>query len=277
MKLYVVGTPLGNLSDWSPRAAETLQQADFIAAEDTRVTMKLLNFLGLKKPLVSYHEHNKHESGPRILSRIAAGECCALVTDAGMPAISDPGEELIRAAHEAHVAVESVPGPTAFATALAVSGMPSKRFCFEGFLSQNKSERRAHLDELRTETRTMLFYEAPHKLKKTLADLCEVFGQERPVALVRELTKLHEQTLRMTLGEACDYYTEETPPRGEFVIIVGGKPLQVESQASADPNAALALAKQLQAQGLSASAAAKEAARQTGCKKGEIYKLLTED
>lgn len=273
MKLYVVGTPLGNLNDWSPRARQTLESVDFIAAEDTRVTLKLLNFFGIKKPMVSYHEHNRAESGPKILSRIAAGETCALVTDAGMPAVSDPGEDLIRAAHEAGIAVESVPGPTAFATALALSGMPARRFTFEGFLPQDKRERTAHLESLRDEPRTMIFYEAPHKLKKTLEDLRALFGDDRPLALVRELTKLHEEVVRTTLKDACERYETE-PPRGEFVLILGGKPAEESELPAATLTDAVLLAKKLQEEGFSASAAAKEAARRTGQKKGDIYKEI---
>ena len=219
-KLYVVGTPIGNLSDFSPRARETLATVDFIAAEDTRVTQKLLNFFDIKKPLVSYYEHNRRERGEMIISRILNGEVCAIVTDAGMPCISDPGQDLVYLCHENNIPVESVPGPTAFATALAISGMESGRFTFEGFLSTNKPSRKEHLDELRNETRTMIFYEAPHKLISTLKDMLDIFG-DRKIVLARELTKKFEEYNRTTLKNALIYY-EETPPKGEFVLILEG-------------------------------------------------------
>ena len=221
--LYLVPTPIGNLGDISPRAKKTLAEVDFIAAEDTRVTLKLLNHLEIKKPLVSYYEHNKAESGPRIVERLLAGECCALVTDAGSPAISDPGEDLVALCAKADICVCAIPGPCAVVTALSVSGLPTGRFCFEGFLSTNKKSRREHLDSLKGEMRTMIFYEAPHKLQNTLKDLCAAFGTERRISLCRELTKLHEQILRMTLGEALAYYTENDP-RGEYVLVLEGAP-----------------------------------------------------
>ena len=273
--LYIVGTPIGNLGDLSPRAVETLASVDFIAAEDTRVTLKLLNHFAIKKPLTSYFEHNRREKGEQILARLQSGESCALVTDAGMPAISDPGEDLVKLCHENGVSVAVVPGPTAFASALALSGMPAGRFTFEGFLSMNRQSRRAHLQSLENEPRTMLFYEAPHKLKATLADLKDTFGGEREIALVRELTKIHEQVLHLTLDEACAYY-EATQPKGEFVLIVAGKP-QTDQDAWT-LSQAQALAKQYVADGISPSAAAKQAAQESGLKKADIYKaLLTED
>lgn len=268
-KLYVVGTPIGNLSDFSERGREALEKADFIAAEDTRVTLKLLNHFGIKKEMVSYYEHNKRDKGEFIINRILKGESCALVSDAGMPAISDPGEELVRAAHEAGVTVESVPGPSALVTALAISGMPSGRFCFEGFLSVNKISRRKHLEELKNEKRTMIFYEAPHKLPATLKDMLAAFGDRR-AALVRELTKIHETVFRTTLSAAAEYY-EQTPPKGEFVLIIDGK--QEEEEVCSLENA-VELAKKLMEGGSSLSAAAKEAAEATGVKKSEIYKIL---
>ena len=219
--LCLVPTPIGNLSDISPRARQALADADFIAAEDTRVALRLLNHLELKKPLVSYYEHNKEGSGPKIVARILTGQRCALVSDAGSPAISDPGEDLVRLCAEAGIPVTAIPGPCAAITALSISGLPTGRFCFEGFLSTNKKSRQAHLDGLRSETRTMIFYEAPHKLTATLADLSAVFGAERRISLCRELTKLHEEVLRTTLGEAAAYYAEHAP-RGEFVLIVEG-------------------------------------------------------
>ena len=269
-KLYIVGTPIGNLGDLSPRALEVLSSVDFIAAEDTRVTLRLLNHFGVKKPLISYHEHNAREAGERVVSRLLTGETAALVTDAGMPAISDPGEDLVRLCHERGVGVESVPGPSALVTALALSGMPSGRFCFEGFLTVNRTGRRARLQELIAEPRTMIFYEAPHKLLYTLRDMLETLG-DRPVCLVRELTKLHEEACPTTLSVAVQRY-EAAPPRGEFVLIVGGA--QPQAAPRLTPADGARLAAELIEQGLSPSAAAKEAAAQTGCKKGDIYRLL---
>ena len=215
--LYLVPTPIGNLNDISPRCAQTLAEADFIAAEDTRVSLKLLNHLEIKKSLVSYHEHNKAESGSKILVRLLAGETCALVTDAGSPAISDPGEDLVRLCAENGVTVCAIPGPCALVTALSISGLPTGRFTFEGFLSVNKKSRQEHLAGLKDETRTMIFYEAPHKLLATLRDLTAAFGEDRRISLCRELTKLHEEVRRMTLGEASAYY-EETPPPACAII-----------------------------------------------------------
>ena len=271
-KLYVVGTPIGNLSDFSPRAIETLGKVDFIAAEDTRVTVKLLNHFGINKPMLAYYEHNKMERGGDIMARLLSGEDCALVSDAGMPAISDPGEDLVRMAHENGIPVESVPGPSALITALAISGMKSGRFCFEGFLSVNKPSRRAHLAELKGETRTMIFYEAPHKLPATLSDMLETFG-DRKITLVRELTKLHEEVIRTTLSEAINLYSDQNKPRGEFVLIVEGQDPQAERQ-EYTLEQAVALAQRFMEQGSSASAAAKAAALDSGLKKGDIYKKL---
>ncbi len=218
--LYLVGTPIGNLGDLSPRALETLGTVDFIAAEDTRVTLKLLNHFGIKKPLVSYYEHNRAEMGEKLLARLLAGENCALVTDAGMPAISDPGEDIVRQCAEHGVTVLAVPGPSALVTALALSGLPTQRFCFEGFLSVSGKSRRERLEALRAETRTIVFYEAPHKLLRTLKDLLDAFG-DRDVALCRELTKLHEEVIRTTLSAAVARFSE-APPRGEFVLVLRG-------------------------------------------------------
>ncbi len=266
-KLYLVGTPIGNLGDLSPRAADTLEKVDFIAAEDTRVTLKLLNHLGIKKPMLSYYEHNKKERGGEIIDRLLSGQSCALVTDAGMPAISDPGEDMVRLAHENNIIVESVPGPSAVITALAISGMPSGRFTFEGFLTMNKPGRRAHLTELKTEKRTMIFYEAPHKLLATLKDMLTFFG-DRKIALVRELTKLHEEVIRTTLSAAAEKYTA-AEPRGEFVIIVSGAAEEVKEYTLEE---AIALAKEFCSNGDAASLAAKKAAEISGIKKGDIYK-----
>lgn len=271
--LFVVGTPIGNLSDFSPRAIETLKNCDFIAAEDTRVTLKLLNHFDIKKPLVSYFEHNKREKGGIILAKIADGEDCALVTDAGMPAISDPGEDLVNLCLNAGIKVESVPGPTAFATAVAISGMPSGRFTFEGFLSVNKPSRREHLEEIRTEKRTMVFYEAPHKLSATLRDFYETLG-DRNIALVKELTKIHETVERTTLREAAEKYSE-TVPKGEYVIIIEGAKSDGKAELTLDE--AIALAKKMVSGGMSVNDAAKQVAKDTKYKKSELYKALLEE
>ncbi|MDD3260557.1 MAG: 16S rRNA (cytidine(1402)-2'-O)-methyltransferase [Oscillospiraceae bacterium] len=271
--LYVVGTPIGNLGDLSPRAAEILGSVDFVAAEDTRVTRKLLTHFGIKKPLISYFEHNKWQRGDIILDRIEAGENCALVSDAGMPAISDPGELLVRQAAQRGVPVAAVPGPSAVVTALAVSGLPTGRFTFEGFLSVSKKSRREHLEEVKHEQRTMVFYEAPHKLLTTLQDMLATWG-DRELALVRELTKVHEEVRRTTLSEAVAYYTEN-PPRGEFVLVIrGAEAPQEETTSLAD---AAARARALMEAGASASAAAKQAAAETGRRKNEIYRALSEE
>lgn len=268
-KLYVVGTPIGNLSDLSPRGIETLKAVDFIAAEDTRVTLKLLNHFGIKKESVSYYEHNKRERGEVICSRILGGENCAIVTDAGMPAISDPGQELVAQCAEYGIEVVAVPGPTAFATALAVSSMDTGRFTFEGFLSVAKKSRFEHLDELKSEKRTMVFYEAPHKLANTLKDMYAAFGN-RKIAIVRELTKIHEEVIRTTLAEAAENYADGTL-KGELVLIVEGKKQEQQEISLED---AVALAKKLVDGGMSLSRAAKEAAAQTPFKKADIYREL---
>lgn len=272
--LYVVGTPIGNLGDFSPRAKETLEQADFIAAEDTRVTMKLLNHFAVKKPLLSYFEHNKLSHGELILQRLRAGETCALVSDAGMPAISDPGETLVAACAGEGIPVYVVPGPTAVISALAVSGLPTGRFTFEGFLSVNKRGRREHLLSVERETRTMVFYEAPHKLRKTLSDFEKTFGGDRKIAVVRELTKLHEEVWRTTLKEAAAHYREREP-RGEYVLVLAGAEASSPDREEYTLEDAAGLAREQMEQGLSAADAAKEAARLTGLKKGEIYRLLS--
>ena len=266
--LYLVPTPIGNLGDLSPRCRETLESADFIAAEDTRVSLKLLNHLGIKKQLVSYYEHNKRESGRRIVERLLAGETCALVTDAGTPAISDPGEDLVRLCAENGIPVCAVCGPCAAVTALAVSGLPTTRFCFEGFLSVNKKSRREHLDALRGETRTMIFYEAPHKLAVTLADLREVFGG---IALCRELSKLHEEILRLTLDEAVRLY-EETQPRGEYVLVIAGAEAKPDEGVSEE--AALEKARKYLEAGMSKKDAARLAAEETGVPKNALYYMI---
>lgn len=272
-RLTLVGTPIGNLSDMSPRAIEALAACDLIAAEDTRVSLKLLNHFGINKPLVSYYEHNKRERGAMLCDRLLAGENVVLVTDAGMPAISDPGEDIVAMCHERGIPVGVVPGPTAMATALAVSGLPTARFTFEGFLSVNKKERRTHLASIAGEARTMVFYEAPHKLLATLTDLRAALG-DRPIALVRELTKIHEEMVRTTLDEAITRYTADAP-RGEFVLVVGGAP--IEERAAMTPDEAARIAAQYVQEGMSASEAAKRAAAESGCKKGDIYRLLIQE
>ena len=271
--LYLVGTPIGNLGDISRRCREVLAEADFVAAEDTRVTMKLLNHLELRKPLVSYYAHNSRGSGDRILERLQAGETCALVTDAGMPAISDPGEDLVRLCAEAGIEVRAVPGPCAAVTALALSGLPTQRFTFEGFLSVTRKSRMEHLEGLRGEKRTMIFYEAPHKLVTTLEDLCACFGEDRPTALCRELTKLHEEVFRSTLGEALARYRAEQP-RGEFVLVVAGAP---EETGEPDEAAALARVQALREAGASLRDAVRQAAGETGMNKNALYKLATRE
>lgn len=273
--LYVVGTPIGNLEDFSPRGVETLREADFIAAEDTRVTMKLLNRFDIRKPLLSYFEHNKIQHGELILQRLRAGETCALVSDAGMPAISDPGETLVAACAVEHIPVYVVPGPTAVISALAVSGLPTGRFTFEGFLSMNKRSRREHLLSVEHETRTMVFYEAPHKLRKTLADLEKLFGGDRKLAVVRELTKLHEEVWRTDLHTAAAHYREQEP-KGEYVLVVAGAQPPAQPQEEYTVEDAAGLAREKMEQGLSAADAAKEAARLTGLRKGDIYRILSE-
>ena len=269
-KLIVVGTPIGNLSDFSPRAEQTLREADFIAAEDTRVTLKLLNHLGIKKQMVSYFEHNKRERGDIICDRIEAGETCALVSDAGMPAISDPGELLVAQCAERGIQVLVVPGPSAVVSALAVSGLPTGRFAFEGFLSVSKKSRREHLNEVKNERRTMIFYEAPHKLASTLADMLAAWGDRR-ISLVRELTKIHEEVIRTTLAEAAARYADGGA-RGEFVLVIEGAPAPLQTEFAVEDG--VDLARDLMQEGFSASEAAKQAAAETNLKKGDIYKAL---
>ena len=272
--LYLVPTPIGNLGDISQRCRETLENADFIAAEDTRVTLKLLNHLGIRKSLVSYYEHNKAAQGSRIVERILGGETCALVSDAGSPAISDPGEDLVRQCAAVGIPVCAIPGPCAAITALSISGQSTGRFCFEGFLSTAKKSRREHLESLQKEPRTMIFYEAPHKLVTTLADMAEVFGGDRPLSLCRELTKLHEEVVRTTLSEALERYTQ-TPPKGEFVLIVAGaEPEAKEAPSETDAAARLA---ELIAQGLSRKDAVKQTAKELGLSKNAVYEIALKD
>jgi len=266
--LYLVPTPIGNLGDISQRCRETLEQADFIAAEDTRVSLKLLNHLNIKKPLVSYYEHNRTESGQRILERILNGETCALVSDAGSPAISDPGEDLVALCTQNGVIVSAIPGPCAVITALSISGLPTGRFTFEGFLSTSKKSRMEHLQALAGEQRTMIFYEAPHKLTNTLRDLLAAFGPERRISLCRELTKLHEEVIRTTLQGAVDYYQEQAP-RGEYVLVLeGAVPPPVTELTLED---ALQLVEEKLNQGLSKKDAVKQVAKETGFAKNALY------
>ena len=268
--LYLVPTPIGNLGDISTRCRETLENADFIAAEDTRVSLKLLNHLGIKKSLVSYYEHNKAFKGDKIVERILAGETCALVSDAGSPAISDPGEDLVKQCAAAGITVCAIPGPCAAITALSISGQATGRFCFEGFLSTSKRSRREHLDSLKKETRTMIFYEAPHKLVTTLEDMAEVFGENRPISLCRELTKLHEEVVRTTLGEAIAKYTENGP-KGEFVLIVAGAEPELEEAPTEDD--AAGYLKKLIENGMSRKDAIKQTAKDLGLPKNVVYDL----
>lgn len=276
--LYLVATPIGNLGDLSPRAREVLSAVDFIAAEDTRVTQKLLSACSLpKKPMISYYEHNRRARGEEVLAKLLDGESCALVTDAGTPAVSDPGEDLVALCAEHDVPVIPIPGCCAAVCALAASGLPTGRWCFEGFLSVNKKARRAHLDALLTEQRTMIFYEAPHKLCATLRDLAAAFGEERRISLSRELTKLHEQTLRMTLGEAVQYFDTQ-PPRGEFVLIVEGAQEQAatEQDETERLSAAAALVSQRVQNGETQKDAVKAVSAEMGVKKNALYRYVLE-
>ena len=268
--LYLVPTPIGNLGDISPRMADTMAQADFIAAEDTRVSLKLLNHLGIKKPMVSYHRHNVETGGQAVISRLMAGENCALVTDAGMPGISDPGEELVVECAALGIDVVVIPGPCALVAALAASGQPTGRFTFEGFLPMNKKNRKAHLDSLRKEERTMIFYEAPHKLSATLEDMAKTFGEERPISLCRELSKLHEEIIRTTLGEAVAYY-EERQPKGEFVLVVRGAEHEEEKELTVEDG--LAMVMRLREDGMSLKDAVKQVAKDLGLPRNQLYDM----
>lgn len=270
--LYLVATPIGNLSDMSERALETLKMSDFVAAEDTRRTLQLLNHFGIKKPLVSYYEHNKIQRGEYILSRIAAGENCALVTDAGTPAISDPGEDLVRQCSEAGITVVPVPGACAFVQALICSGLPTGRFSFEGFLSVTKNSRKEHLESVKQLPHTIIFYEAPHKLITTLKDLLSALGN-RKIAVVREITKIHEEILRTDIASALAHF-EKTPPKGEFVLVVAGfEPTEEETETISE-EMILKKAQSLIDEGLSKKDAAKETALFYNLSKNAVYKLL---
>ncbi len=265
--LYIVATPIGNLRDFSPRAIDTLSCVDFVASEDTRVTIKLLNHFGIKKPQVSYYEHNRAWSGEKIVARLLAGEDCALVSDAGTPAVSDPGEDLVRQCAENGIEVIPIPGACAAISALCVSGLPTQRFCFEGFLSVSRKNRLAHLEEVKNETRTMIFYEAPHKLLQTLQDLLDVLGDRR-ISLCRELTKLHEETLRTTISGALAHFSE-TPPKGEFVLVIDGA--AVEEGPAVTLEKALEMVSAYREDGMSLKDAVKKCAADTGLSKNELY------
>lgn len=269
--IYVVATPIGNLNDLTPRMEQAFSDADFIAAEDTRVTVKLLNHLGIKKPMVSYYEHNLKDKGEYIISRVLAGESCAVCSDAGTPCISDPGEILVKQAHAHGIRVVPVSGPSAVITALSVSGQNTGRFCFEGFLSTTKKARIEHLEQVKLETRTMIFYEAPHKLLNTLKDFKEYFGADRSLTVARELTKLHEQIWLTTVGEALDFYTEN-PPKGEFVLIVAGGVFETEEKALTLEEVAQKCIDIMESENLPLKEAAKLACTKTNFSKSEVYK-----
>ncbi|MCD8356193.1 MAG: 16S rRNA (cytidine(1402)-2'-O)-methyltransferase [Clostridia bacterium] len=270
--LYLVATPIGNLEDLTYRAVRILKEVDFVAAEDTRVSGKLLHYLEISRPLVSYHEHNKKQRGPELVQRILRGENCALVTDAGMPAISDPGEDMANLCHEAGITVVPVPGACAAVSALAQSGLPSGKWCFEGFLPTANKQRRERLAILQKETRTCIVYEAPHRLKATVHDLAEYLGDRR-VSISREITKLHEECLRMTLPEAAAFY-EEYEPRGEFVLVIEGSSDDPERSAAGQMEQAVALTEELTAAGLTLRDAVKQAAKQTGARKNQLYQTM---
>ena len=276
--LYLVATPIGNLADITERAKKVLSEVDFVAAEDTRNSMKLLSVFGIKKELISYFEHNKKSSGERIVARLLSGESCALITDAGMPAISDPGEDIVRMCADAGITVAIVPGACAAVSALALSALSTSRFAFEGFLSANKSERRKRLESVKGEVRTMIFYEAPHKLTTTLSDMLEVFGGNRKISLCRELTKLNEDVMRTTLEGACAYYKENSP-RGEYVLVLEGAE---EAGCEVTPeNELLSLSPREHVEkyirdGMSKMDAIKKTAKDRGVPKSEIYDLMIE-
>lgn len=270
--LYLVGTPIGNLEDLTYRAVRILKEVDFVAAEDTRVSGKLLHYLEISKPLVSYHEHNRKQRGPELVQRMMQGEHCALVTDAGMPAISDPGEDLANLCHEAGIQVIPIPGACAAVSALAQSGLPSGKWCFEGFLPTANKQRKERLAVLRQETRTCIVYEAPHRLRSTMRDLAEHLGDRR-VSISREITKLHEECLRMTLSEAVEYY-QEHEPRGEFVLVIEGASENPEQAAANQMEQAIALTEELTAAGFTLRDAVKQAAKQTGARKNQLYQTM---
>ncbi len=273
VSLWLVATPIGNRGDLSPRALEVLNEVDFIAAEDTRNSGTLLSSFGLKKPMISYFDHNRKAHGEKILARLKAGECCALITDAGMPAVSDPGEELVSDCIESGLRVSAVPGPCAFVTALAMSGLPSRRFTFEGFLPTVKKEKTALFESLKTESRTMIFYEAPHRLRESLAEFESVFGGERRIACVREISKIYEECVRSTISEAVCRY-QNTDPRGEFVLVVEG--YTAEAVPAPDEARIISLWQEKAAEGMGKSAAAKAIAKEYSLSKQEVYDLIKE-
>ncbi|MBO5101433.1 MAG: 16S rRNA (cytidine(1402)-2'-O)-methyltransferase [Clostridia bacterium] len=273
--LYLVATPIGNLADLSDRAKKVLSEVDFVAAEDTRNSAKLLMLLGIRKELVSYHEHNKKQSGERLVARLLAGESCALITDAGMPAISDPGEDIVRLCADAGIRVTVVPGACAAVSALSLSALSTSRFAFEGFLPAVKGERKKRLSAVSGDDRTLIFYEAPHKLRATLVDMCDAFGGERRISLCRELTKINEEIMRTTLAEASRYY-EANEPRGEYVLIVEGSSGEVISDEVAALNS-LSPGEHIEkyiAEGMTKMDAIKRAARDRGMTKSELYKII---
>ncbi len=273
--LYLVATPIGNLADISERAIKVLTEADFIAAEDTRNSLRLLMALGIKNELISYHEHNKKTSGERIVSRLLSGESCALITDAGMPAISDPGEDIVKLCADAGITVSVIPGACAAVSALSLSGLATGRFAFEGFLSANKGERRKQLEKVKREDRTLIFYEAPHKLKSTLSDMADIFGDDRKISLCREITKLNEEIKRTTLGDAIAFYSANEP-RGEYVLVVEG----FLGESISDETSQLLLlspedhVKKYEEDGFARMDAIKKAAKDRGMSKSELYKIL---
>lgn len=276
--LYLVATPVGNLADISARAVKVLSEVDFVAAEDTRNSMRLLSYLGIQKPMVSYFEHNKRTHGEMICDRLAAGESCALVTDAGTPAISDPGEDIVALCASRGIPVTSIPGPCAAILALTLSGLPTARFCFEGFLSAEKKDRRARLEALKGDDRTTIFHEAPHKLKATLADMCEIFGAERRISLCRELTKLNEDIMRTTLGEAVAYYSGNNP-RGEYVLVVEGAPEGSLTYPTVDL-CSLSVEEHVKHyidSGMTQKDAIKATAKDRGVPKNDVYMLFAKD
>ena len=268
---FVIGTPIGNLEDVTLRQLDTLAAVDFICAEDTRVTLKLLNHFEIKKPLVSFHEHSSMADAQKIIDRLLAGESCGIVTDAGMPCISDPGEVLVKMCAESGIDIKVVPGPSAVVSAVAVSGLSTRRFTFEGFLPVPKKERRERLEKLRDETAVMVFYEAPHKLKNTLSDFAEFFGGDRRISLCRELTKIHEEVLRLTLSEAVEYYGLNEP-RGEFVLVLEGARENSDGELTIEQ--AMEQVNKLISMGEKPTEACKAVAKETGFRKSELYSLL---
>ena len=275
-RLYLVATPIGNLADLSERAIKTLSEVDVIAAEDTRNSAKLLSILGIRKPLVSYHDHNRRERGEELAERLLSGESVALITDAGTPGISDPGEDMVALCAEKCIPVTLIPGACAGLCGLVLSGLPTGRFIFEGFLSAKSTERKARLSELRDETRTVIYHEAPHKLKATLSDMVGIFGGERKIALCRELTKLNEEIIRTTLSDALAFYTENEP-RGEYVLVVGGAEKQSGAEFWTELDEREHVAYYIETRGMSKNDAIKAAARDRGVHKNEVYKKLAND